>query len=50
VRADWRRIKGPYSVGWSWIAEQARAFGFNDAAIDFDAIEERPTDLPTARA
>jgi putative DNA primase/helicase len=46
VRADWRRFKGPYAVGWSWIAEQARAFGFNDAAMDFDAIEERPTDLP----
>lgn len=46
VRADWRRFKGPYAVGWSWIAEQARAFGFNDAALEFEVEEEKPTDRP----
>jgi P4 family phage/plasmid primase-like protien len=39
VRADWRRFKAPYSVGWSWLCEQARPFGFNDAALEFDAVE-----------
>lgn len=42
VLADWRRMKGPYSVGWTWIAEQARRFGFNDAALDFEATEPPP--------
>ena len=47
---DWRRIKGPYSVGWSWIAEQARSFGFNDASLDFTADAPAPEDDTTPRA
>lgn len=43
VRADWRRIRPPYSVGWSWIAEQARAYGYNAAALDFDALSAPPS-------
>lgn len=42
VRADWRRMKGPYAVGWSWIAEQARQFGFADAAVEFEAVTPAP--------
>jgi putative DNA primase/helicase len=44
VRADWRRMTGGKAVGWAWIAEQARPFGFNDAALDFDAVEDAPPD------
>jgi hypothetical protein len=44
--SDWRRIKGPFALGWSWLAEQARGFGFNDAALDFDALEEAPEAPP----
>lgn len=36
-RSDWRRMKPPYALGWEWIAQQARAFGFVDATDDFDA-------------
>lgn len=42
VRADWRRIRAPFAVGWSWIGEQARAFGYNDAGNDFDALALPP--------
>lgn len=46
VRSDWRRFNGKKSVGWSWIAEQARAYGFNDAQYEFEAdpaaTPERP--------
>lgn len=42
VLSDWRRMRGPYSVGWNFLAEQARAFGFNDASLEFDAVEEQP--------
>lgn len=38
-RSDWRRMEGPYSLGWSWIAETARAYGFNAAAYEFEAID-----------
>ncbi|MGH7747348.1 MAG: hypothetical protein ACREQ5_21710, partial [Candidatus Dormibacteria bacterium] len=41
VLADWRRMRGPYAVGWNWIAEQARPFGFDDAALDFTATGRR---------
>lgn len=40
--SDWRRIRGPYKLGWNWIAELARAYGFNDASSDFEAIEPTP--------
>jgi len=42
VRADWRRMRGPYAVGWSWIAEQARGFGFDTATLDFDVLDSEP--------
>jgi hypothetical protein len=37
VRANWNRMTGSYSVGWPWIAEKARGFGYNDAQDDFTA-------------
>lgn len=43
VRADWRRMRGPYAVGWSWIAEFARTYGFNDAALQFEVVPSEPT-------
>lgn len=36
---DWRRLKPPFSLGWNWIAELARGFGFVDAHLDFDVVE-----------
>lgn len=42
VRQDWRRMRGPFSVGWSWLAEQARTFGFETASLDFDALDAEP--------
>jgi putative DNA primase/helicase len=42
VREDWRRMRGPYTVGWSWVSEQARAFGFDTATLDFDALDAEP--------
>lgn len=44
VLADWRRMRGDSSVGWNWVAEQARPFGFDTTALDFDVLEERPSD------
>jgi putative DNA primase/helicase len=37
VRSDWRKMNPPFSIGWSWIAEFARRFGFNAAATEFEA-------------
>lgn len=42
VHADWRRMKGPYSVGWSYLAEMARPHGFNDAALEFEVEQPAP--------
>jgi putative DNA primase/helicase len=45
VRSLWRRTTGPFSVGWSWIAELARPHGFNDAP--FGTEGEAPSTSPT---
>lgn len=45
VRSEWRRIKGPYSVGWSWLSELARPYGFNDSPFNVEA--EAPATTPT---
>lgn len=42
VLADYRRMNGERKVGWNWIAELARGYGFNDAPLDFEAIEATP--------
>ncbi len=38
VRADWRRMSPPFKLGWQYIAEQARPYGFSDAHLDFDTV------------
>jgi putative DNA primase/helicase len=40
-RTDWRRFHPPFVVGWSWLAEIARRWGFRDAALDFDTVDTR---------
>lgn len=45
VRANWNRMAGRYSVGWPWIVEKARGFGYSDAQDDFTAD---PNAVPTA--
>lgn len=42
VADDWGRMRGPYSVGWPWIAEKARGFGFHDAALEFQVDPNAP--------
>ncbi len=41
-RSLWRRTRGPFAVGWSWIAEMARPYGYNDAPFD-TTDEPKPT-------
>lgn len=38
VLSDWRRVHGPFSVGWPWIVEQARPHGFSTAALEFESV------------
>lgn len=38
ARGDWRKMTGPYSTGWPWIASTAREYGFNDAAFEFEVL------------
>lgn len=38
-RTDWRRMHPPYRVGYGWLAEQARHYGYSDAAHDFAALD-----------
>jgi len=44
VESDYRSLRPPHSVGWSWIAETARAHGYNDAALDFTAVSPATVD------
>jgi len=38
VVQNWRRMDSKkFSIGWPWIAEKARGFGYNDAQDDFTA-------------
>lgn len=37
AHSDWRKMHAPYSIGWNFIAELARRFGFNAAALEFPA-------------
>ncbi len=45
VRGDWRRMRPPYSIGWHWLVEKARAHGYSDAQTAFEA-EGLPPDAP----
>lgn len=42
VHDDWSRMQAPYRVGFGYLAELARGYGFNDAADDFDVVEGAP--------
>jgi putative DNA primase/helicase len=50
VRADWRRMRPPYIVGWNYLAELARDYGYNDAGNDFIADEDPPATVPLSAA
>ena len=43
LEADWDRMKPPFSVGWSWLVEQARPHGFNAAVHVFPAVAPPPS-------
>lgn len=43
-RSLWRRTRGPFAVGWSWIAEMARPFGYNDAPFETRDEPTAPTE------
>jgi len=34
---DWAKMTPPFSVGWTWLAEIAKPFGFESAVWEFDA-------------
>lgn len=39
VRADWKRSRGPYEIGFRYLAELAREHGgYNDAVHEFEAV------------
>ena len=38
ARSDWRRMKGPYTLGWPWLVEKARPHGYSDLALDFTPV------------
>lgn len=40
VRQDWRRMRAPFAVGWNWIAEHARRFGYETASLDFEVADD----------
>lgn len=42
VAGDWKRMRPPYSVGWSWIAEMAKGAGFSSAQAEFVALAPAP--------
>lgn len=44
-RSDWRRFNPPFSIGWSFLAQLARPYGYNDVGDIFEATGEAP-DLP----
>lgn len=41
VRSLWRRTKGPFVLGFQWLAELARQYGYNDAP--FDTVGDAPS-------
>jgi len=41
VELDWARMKSPFRIGWDYLAQKARRYGYNDAATEFDVTEEK---------
>jgi len=48
VARDWARMRSPYRIGWEWIANRARRYGYNDAAEEFEVTEEPPAAPPVS--
>ena len=44
IEADWGRMHPPYEIGWEWIQEKARAFGWKMEVTEFEAIERGGAD------
>jgi len=39
VERDWGRMVPPFEVGWNYLADTARGFGYNDAGDEFEALD-----------
>jgi hypothetical protein len=39
---EFRRFVPPYRIGWPYLAEQAREYGYNNAADDFEVLDATP--------
>jgi P4 family phage/plasmid primase-like protien len=50
VARDWARMKSPFRIGWDYIAQRARRYGYNDAGDDFDVLAEAPEATPSNTA
>jgi P4 family phage/plasmid primase-like protien len=46
VARDWARMRSPYRIGWDWVCNRARRYGYNDAAEEFEADEAPPPPPP----
>ncbi len=49
VEADWRSLHGPFQVGWAWLVDLARDFGFNSVKYEFAVVEGATPPAETAR-
>ena len=47
-RNDWRRMHAPYNVGWSYLEELAKPFGFNGAQHEFEKLPKAPSEAARA--
>jgi putative DNA primase/helicase len=43
IEADWGRMHPPYEIGWEWIQEKARAFGWKVEVDEFETVETSET-------
>jgi P4 family phage/plasmid primase-like protien len=49
-RSDWRKMAPPYSIGWDWLAQFAKRFGFNPGVHEFEALPDDAHPSEEARA
>ena len=45
VQQDWAKMRSPFRIGWNWIAERARHYGYLDAAEEFTVTSEPEPEL-----
>lgn len=38
IEADWGRMHPPYELGWEWLEDKARAFGYSPEVTEFEAV------------